>query len=81
MQRPTLFTVLLAVALPAAAQVPPEIPLRDFFRNPDRAYFRESREQRFGKRLEEVVADRDGSLKALRTALEPVRMTLAAQPS
>jgi hypothetical protein len=40
MQRPTLFTVLLAVALPAAAQVPPEIPLRDFFRNPDRAYFR-----------------------------------------
>ena len=40
MHRPALFTVLLAVALPAAAQVPPEIPLRDFFRNPDRAYFR-----------------------------------------
>ena len=40
MQRPALFTILMAVALPAAAQVPPEIPLRDFFRNPDRAYFR-----------------------------------------
>ncbi|HEY8244502.1 MAG TPA: S9 family peptidase, partial [Casimicrobiaceae bacterium] len=40
MHRLTLFSILLAVALPAAAQVPPEIPLRDFFRNPDRAYFR-----------------------------------------
>ncbi|MEO8486877.1 MAG: S9 family peptidase [Betaproteobacteria bacterium] len=30
----------LALALPAAAQAPREIPMRDFFRNPDRAYFR-----------------------------------------
>ncbi|MBX6424651.1 MAG: glutathione S-transferase family protein [Variibacter sp.] len=46
----------------------------------DRAYFRESREQRFGKRLEEVVADREGNVAALRAALEPVRVTLRAQP-
>jgi aminobenzoyl-glutamate utilization protein A len=31
---------LIALALPAAAQVPPQVPLRDFFRNPDRAFFR-----------------------------------------
>ena len=46
----------------------------------DKAYFRQSREQRFGKRLEEVAADREGNLAALRQALEPVRLTLAAQP-
>jgi glutathione S-transferase len=46
----------------------------------DRAYFRESREQRFGKTLEQVVADREGNLKALRAALGPVRLTLNAQP-
>jgi glutathione S-transferase len=45
----------------------------------DRAYFRESREKRFGKTLEEVVADRDGNVKALRAALEPVRLTLKSQ--
>jgi glutathione S-transferase len=46
----------------------------------DRAYFRQSREQRFGKRLEDVAADREGNLKALRQALEPARATLATQP-
>jgi glutathione S-transferase len=46
----------------------------------DRAYFRQSREQRFGKSLEEVVADREGNLKALRQLLEPVRVVLATQP-
>jgi glutathione S-transferase len=46
----------------------------------DKSYFRQSREQRFGKRLEEVAADRDGHIAALRQALEPVRITLAAQP-
>ena len=45
----------------------------------DRAYFRQSREQRFGKKLEEVVADREGNLASLRQALEPVRTTLAHQ--
>jgi glutathione S-transferase len=46
----------------------------------DRAYFRESREKRFGKTLEEVAADREGNVKALRAALEPVRLTLKSQP-
>jgi glutathione S-transferase len=46
----------------------------------DRAYFRQSREQRFGKPLEEVAADRDGNVAALRQALEPLRTTLAGQP-
>lgn len=46
----------------------------------DRAYFRQSREQRFGKTLEEVSANRDGNLAAVRQALEPLRVTLATQP-
>lgn len=46
----------------------------------DKAYFRESREQRFGMKLEAVAADAAGNLAALRRALEPVRTTLAAQP-
>ncbi|PDQ21192.1 beta-aryl ether-cleaving protein [Mesorhizobium sanjuanii] len=44
------------------------------------AYFRTNREQRFGKRLEEVVAARDAGLAAFRAALEPLRSTLAYQP-
>ena len=40
MPRTLTAAALLALALPAVAQVPPQIPLRDFFRNPDRAYFR-----------------------------------------
>lgn len=46
----------------------------------DKAYFRETREKRFGKTLEEFGADRPGSIAALRAALDPVRATLAAQP-
>jgi glutathione S-transferase len=41
----------------------------------DRAYFRESREKRFGRTLEEH-ADPKGSLAAFRGALEPVRPVL-----
>ncbi|TIM16625.1 MAG: glutathione S-transferase family protein [Mesorhizobium sp.] len=44
------------------------------------AYFRQSREQRFGKRLEEVVAARDAGLGAFRASLEPLRSMLAYQP-
>ncbi|MER8827164.1 glutathione S-transferase family protein [Mesorhizobium sp. M0938] len=44
------------------------------------AYFRQSREQRFGKRLEEVMAARDAGLGAFRASLEPLRATLAHQP-
>jgi glutathione S-transferase len=45
----------------------------------DKAYFRESREQRFGMKLEDVVADPAGNLAALRRTLEPVRTLLGAQ--
>ncbi|TJV42948.1 MAG: glutathione S-transferase family protein [Mesorhizobium sp.] len=44
------------------------------------AYFRRSREQRFGKRLEDVVAARDAGLTAFRAALEPLRSMLSYQP-
>jgi glutathione S-transferase len=44
------------------------------------AYFRRSREQRFGKPLEDVAIARDAGLAAFRAALEPLRSTLAYQP-
>ncbi|MBZ9840854.1 glutathione S-transferase family protein [Mesorhizobium sp. CA5] len=47
---------------------------------PNAAYFRENREQRYGKRLEDIVANRDAGLPAFRAALEPLRSTLAYQP-
>jgi glutathione S-transferase len=46
----------------------------------DRAYFRESREQRFGMPLEQVTAGREDRLKAFRDTLLPLRHTLSAQP-
>lgn len=46
----------------------------------DRAYFRETREKRFGASLEAVVADRDARVDAFRQRLEPLRAILAAQP-
>lgn len=45
----------------------------------DRDYFRKSREERLGKPLEEVVADRDRSVVAFRDGLLPLRLTLKAQ--
>ncbi len=42
----------------------------------DKAYFRASREKRFGMTLEEYGADPKGALAALRGALEPVRPVL-----
>lgn len=46
----------------------------------DQAYFRESREQRFGKKLEEIQAGRDAAAEEFRTALAPLREVLALQP-
>jgi len=46
----------------------------------DRDYFRKSREERFGKTLEEVVADREKNLPAFRAALAPLRTVLKDQP-
>ncbi|HEY7383610.1 MAG TPA: glutathione S-transferase family protein [Beijerinckiaceae bacterium] len=46
----------------------------------DKAYFRASREQRFGMPLEEVTAGRAERVKAFRETLLPLRHTLSAQP-
>ncbi|UFZ03621.1 glutathione S-transferase family protein [Bradyrhizobium ontarionense] len=46
----------------------------------DAAYFRASREARFGKRLEEVMASRDQAVVGFRKSLEPLRQTFKAQP-
>ena len=46
----------------------------------DQAYFRQSREARFGKTLEEVSAGRDGAVAGFRKSLDPMRLTLRTQP-
>ncbi|MBV1798242.1 glutathione S-transferase family protein [Siccirubricoccus sp. G192] len=46
----------------------------------DQAYFRESRERRFGMTLEQVVAERERSVEGFRRDLLPLRLTLRAQP-
>jgi glutathione S-transferase len=46
----------------------------------DRAYFRETREKRFGAPLETITADRETDVVAFRKTLEPVRTMVAAQP-
>jgi len=46
----------------------------------DRAYFRESREKRFGMTLEKVSADRESRIAGFRQILEPARSILATQP-
>jgi glutathione S-transferase len=45
----------------------------------DQAYFRSSREPRFGATLEEVVRDRDARLPAFRASLDPLRRTVERQ--
>jgi len=45
----------------------------------DQAYFRRSREERFGRPLEEVVKDREARLPAFREGLMPLRRTLERQ--
>jgi glutathione S-transferase len=46
----------------------------------DRAYFRETREQRLGAKLETVSADRETNVLVFRKTLEPIRTLLAVQP-
>src|ERR1700751_4907093 len=45
----------------------------------DQDYFRRSREERFGKTLEEVVRDRETRLPAFRASLDPLRRTVERQ--
>ncbi len=46
----------------------------------DQPYFRESREKRFGKTLEEVVSDREDTRKKFALALAPLRLATAEEP-
>jgi len=46
----------------------------------DQAYFRQSREERFGISLEAVQAGRERDLPAFRRVLQPLRMVLREQP-
>ena len=46
----------------------------------DKAYFRESREKRFGMTLEEYAGDPKAALAAFRGALDPVRPVLVQNP-
>jgi len=54
--------------------------IHDLLGREDQAYFRESREARFGKPLEEVPADREAKLVEFRAALEPLRTLFWHQP-
>jgi glutathione S-transferase len=46
---------------------------------PDQDYFRRSREERFGRTLEEVVRDREARLPSFRASLDPLRRTVERQ--
>jgi glutathione S-transferase len=54
--------------------------IHSHLRPADQAYFRSSREARFGKTLEEVAADRDSRVENFRKTLDPMRLTLKSQP-
>lgn len=46
----------------------------------DKSYFRRTREERFGKRIEDIQVGREAALPAFRQSLAPLRLTLKAQP-
>ncbi len=48
-------------------------------RDADQSYFRESREKRFGKTLEQVQEGREARLPAFRASLDPLRILLKQQ--
>jgi glutathione S-transferase len=52
----------------------------DIIHPKDRNYFQTSREERFGKRLEDVQAGRDDRIGGLRDLLLPIRLVLRRQP-
>ncbi len=51
----------------------------DVLESKDKAYFRKSREERYGARLEQVQAGREDRLPELQKVLEPVRIALGEQ--
>ncbi len=46
----------------------------------DKPYFRESREARFGKTLEQLTEEREPALERFTSAIHPLRMTVRGQP-
>jgi glutathione S-transferase len=54
--------------------------IHDVLAPEDQAYFRKSREARYGKRLEDVPAGREAGLATFRASLEPLRSTFSYQP-
>ena len=54
--------------------------IHDNARKADQAYFRQSREARFGKSLEAFVSNREEVLQTLRATMEPLRKTVTDQP-
>lgn len=56
------------------------MPVHDVLDTPNQAYFRESREQIFGRKLEDVAADRDAKRDAFTKSLAPIRKMLLSQP-
>jgi len=54
--------------------------IHDILDPADQAYFRETREKRLGRTLEELVAGRDGEFAAFGPKLEPLRHALKYQP-
>jgi glutathione S-transferase len=54
--------------------------IHDRIHEKDKAYFRASREKRFGMTLEAYVAERDRAREQFRQALTPLRRVLAEQP-
>lgn len=56
------------------------MPVHDLLDAANRAYFRESREKMFGRKLEEVAAERDGKREAFTKSLAPIRKMLLSQP-
>ncbi|MCO5730751.1 glutathione S-transferase family protein [Rhizobium sp. SSA_523] len=54
--------------------------IHDMLAKPDQDYFRESREARLGRRLEDVAGERSEALAMLSTQLEPMRFALKFNP-
>jgi glutathione S-transferase len=54
--------------------------VHDLLDAPNQAYFRESREKMFGRKLEDVAAMRDSKREAFTASLEPIRKMLLSQP-
>ncbi len=54
--------------------------IHDILDAPDQAYFRQSREKRFDRTLEEMQAGREERLAAFRAGLQPLRSMLGRQP-